>query len=97
MSDAFGKLLAHFSKLYDVVIVDSPPVLAVTDPVLVAKHAGLTLLVVRHGRHSAAELQESTRQLGSAGRAVDGVLLNGVPHRASAYGAFSEYGAEKAR
>lgn len=97
MSDAFGKLLAHFSKLYDVVIVDSPPVLAVTDPVLVAKHAGLTLLVVRHGRHSAAELQESTRQLGSAGRAVDGVLLNGVPHRASAYGAFSEYGAERAR
>ncbi|MDR8395923.1 polysaccharide biosynthesis tyrosine autokinase [Paraburkholderia sp. USG1] len=97
MSDSFGRLLAQFSKQYDVVIVDSPPVLAVTDPVLVGKHAGLTLLVVRHGRHSAAELQESARQLSSAGRAVDGVLLNGVPLRASTYGAFSEYGAQKAR
>ncbi|WNC92380.1 polysaccharide biosynthesis tyrosine autokinase [Paraburkholderia sp. FT54] len=95
MSDAFGKLLAQFSKQYDVVIVDSPPVLAVTDPVLIGKHAGLTLLVVRHGRHSAAELQESVRQLSSVGRAVDGVLLNDVPQRASAYGAFSEYGGGK--
>ncbi|PRX33291.1 tyrosine-protein kinase Etk/Wzc [Paraburkholderia sp. BL18I3N2] len=95
MSDSFGSLLAQFSKQYDVVIVDSPPVLAVTDPVLIGKHAGLTLLVSRHGRHSAAELQESVRQLSSAGHAVDGVLLNDVPQRASAYGAFSEYGAEK--
>ncbi|MFM0552063.1 polysaccharide biosynthesis tyrosine autokinase [Paraburkholderia sediminicola] len=95
MSDSFGKLLAQFSNQYDVVIVDSPPVLAVTDPVLIGKHAGLTLLVVRHGRHSAAELQESMRQLSSAGRAVDGVLLNDVPQRASAYGAFSEYGGGK--
>ncbi|OAJ53136.1 protein tyrosine kinase [Paraburkholderia ginsengiterrae] len=95
MSDVFGALLAQFSRQYDVVIVDSPPVLAVTDPVLIGKHAGLTLLVVRHGRHSAAELQESMRQLSSAGRAVDGVLLNDVPQRASTYGAFSEYGPQK--
>lgn len=95
MSDSFGKLLALFNKQYDVVIVDSPPVLAVTDPVLIGKHAGLTLLVIRHGRHSAAELRESVRQLSSAGHAVDGVLLNDVPQRASAYGAFSEYGPEK--
>ncbi|REE23892.1 tyrosine-protein kinase Etk/Wzc [Paraburkholderia sp. BL27I4N3] len=95
MSESFGKLLAQFSKQYDVVIVDSPPVLAVTDPVLIGKHAGLTLLVVRHGRHSAAELQESVRQLSNGGHTVDGVLLNDVPQRASAYGAFSEYGAEK--
>ncbi len=95
MSDVFGKLLAQFSQRYDVVIVDSPPVLAVTDPVLIGKHAGLTLLVIRHGRHSAAELQESVRQLGSAGSEVDGVLLNDVPQRASTYGAFSEYGVQK--
>jgi tyrosine-protein kinase Etk/Wzc len=97
MSDAFAKLLGKFSDLYDLVIVDSPPVLAVTDPVLIGKHAGLTLLVIRYGRHSAAELQESMRQLSSAGRAVDGVLLNDVPQRASTYGAFSEYDAGKAK
>ncbi len=95
MGDAFEKLLVQFNTQYDVVIVDSPPVLAVTDPVLIGKRAGLTLLVVRHGRHSAAELQESIRQLTSAGSVVDGVLLNDVPQRASAYGAFSEYGIER--
>jgi tyrosine-protein kinase Etk/Wzc len=95
MSDVFGTLLGQFSQQYDLVIVDSPPVLAVTDPVLIGKHAGLTLLVVRHGQQSAAELQESVRQLSSAGRVVDGVLLNDVPQRASAYGAFSEYGTQK--
>ena len=74
----------------------SPPVLAVTDPVLIGKHAGATLLVMRHGRHSAAELGETTRQLNSAGVAVNGILLTDVPQRASSYGAFSEYEAKKA-
>jgi tyrosine-protein kinase Etk/Wzc len=95
MGDAFGNLLAQLGKQYDLVIVDSPPVLAVTDPVLMSKHAGLMLLVIRHGQHSAAELQESARQLSSSGKLVDGILLNGVPDDATAYGAFSEYGSNK--
>ncbi|CAB3777110.1 Tyrosine-protein kinase wzc [Paraburkholderia ultramafica] len=96
-SEHFGKLMAQFSKQYDVVIVDSPPVLAVTDPVLIGKHAGATLLVMRHGRHSTAELIETTRQLSTAGVAVDGILLTDVPQHASTYGAFSEYEVRKAR
>ncbi|MFM0395717.1 polysaccharide biosynthesis tyrosine autokinase [Paraburkholderia phytofirmans] len=95
MSDRLSKVLAMFGKEYDVVIVDSPPVLAVTDPVLIGKHAGATLLVMRHGRHSAAELNETTRQLNSAGVPLNGILLNDVPQRASAYGAFSEYEARR--
>jgi tyrosine-protein kinase Etk/Wzc len=94
-SQGFGELLEQFSKQYDVVIVDSPPVLAVTDPVLIGKHAGTTLLVMRHGRHSAAELVETTRQLNSAGVAINGILLTDVPQHASTYGAFSEYEARK--
>ncbi|WP_406868699.1 polysaccharide biosynthesis tyrosine autokinase [Paraburkholderia fungorum] len=96
ISERFAQVLAQFGKEYDVVIVDSPPVLAVTDPVLIGKHAGATLLVMRHGRHSAAELGETTRQLNSAGVAVNGILLTDVPQRASSYGAFSEYEAKKA-
>lgn len=95
MSERLGQLLAQFGKQYDVVIVDSPPVLAVTDPVLIGKHAGATLLVMRHGRHSAAELGETTRQLNSAGVEVNGILLTDVPQRASSYGAFSEYETRK--
>lgn len=89
--DRFSATLKALAQSYDMVIIDSPPVLAVTDPVLIGKEAGATLLVVRHGCHSAAELRETTRHLSSAGVGVDGVLLTDVPQRGVAYGAYSDY------
>jgi tyrosine-protein kinase Etk/Wzc len=89
--DRLGQVLKALASAYDMVIVDSPPVLAVTDPGVIGKHAGATLMVVRHGRHSAAELRECTRQLASAGVGVDGLLLTDVPERGASYGAYSNY------
>ncbi|WP_233864523.1 polysaccharide biosynthesis tyrosine autokinase [Paraburkholderia adhaesiva] len=91
LGERVGQLLKQFGALYDMVIVDSPPVLAVTDPVLIGKHAGATLMVVRHGRHSGAELRETARQLSSGGVTVNGVLLSDVPQRGASYGAYSNY------
>ena len=91
LRERFAAVLKSLAATYDMVIVDSPPVLAVTDPVLIGKEAGATLMVVRHGRHSAAELRETTRHLSSAGVAVDGVLLTDVPQRGATYGAYSDY------
>jgi tyrosine-protein kinase Etk/Wzc len=91
LREHFSATLKQLAAAYDMVIVDSPPVLAVTDPVLIGKEAGATLMVVRHGAHSAAELRETTRHLSSAGVAVDGVLLTDVPQRGTAYGAYSDY------
>lgn len=87
----FGTMCQAVSAMYDLVIVDSPPILAVTDPVVVGKAAGATLMVVRHGRHSAAELREAARHLASAGVPLNGALLTDVPRRGSTYGAYSEY------
>ncbi|MCP3714157.1 polysaccharide biosynthesis tyrosine autokinase [Paraburkholderia sp. CNPSo 3281] len=89
--ERLGEMLKALAQTYDMVIIDSPPVLAVTDAVLIGKHAGATLMVVRHGRHSAAELRECTRQLASAGVDVDGLLLTDVPGRGTSYGAHSNY------
>ncbi|MFT0168762.1 polysaccharide biosynthesis tyrosine autokinase [Paraburkholderia mimosarum] len=89
--ERLGEVLKALALSYDVVIIDSPPVLAVTDAVLIGKHAGATLMVVRHGRHSAAELRECTRQLTSAGVEIDGLLLTDVPERGASYGAYSNY------
>lgn len=89
--DRLADVLKSLASAYDMVIVDSPPVLAVTDAVLIGKHAGATLMVVRHGRHSAAELRECTRQLSSANVVVDGLLLTDVPERGATYGAYSNY------
>jgi tyrosine-protein kinase Etk/Wzc len=91
LSERVGQLLDRYGAAYDMVIVDSPPVLAVTDPVLIGKHAGATLMVVRHGCHSAAELRESARQLSSGGVTINGVLLTDVPQRGASYGAYSNY------
>ncbi|MDE1179740.1 polysaccharide biosynthesis tyrosine autokinase [Paraburkholderia sp.] len=89
--DRVKAVIAGFSGAYDVVILDTPPVLAVTDSALIGKHAGTTLLVVRHGRHPVAELRETTRLLGGANVTIHGVVLSDAPQRASAYGAFSAY------
>jgi tyrosine-protein kinase Etk/Wzc len=91
MAERFKQAIDQFSRAYDVVIVDTPPVLAVTDSMLIGKHAGTTLLAMRHGRHSDAELRHTMRLLGSAGVAVSGIVLCDVPQRASAYGGFSPY------
>ncbi|RDJ99497.1 polysaccharide biosynthesis tyrosine autokinase [Paraburkholderia lacunae] len=80
-----GELVDQLARIYDVVILDTPPVLAVTDSALIGKHAGTSLLVMRHARHSAAELRETTRLLGSADVKVDGILLSDVPQRSSDY------------
>lgn len=91
LRERFSTTLKALAELYDMVIIDSPPVLAVTDPGLIGKEAGATLMVVRHGWHSAAELRETKRHLSSAGVGVNGVLLTDVPQRGLAYGAYSDY------
>jgi tyrosine-protein kinase Etk/Wzc len=91
MSDHLSDALTELRKRYDYVIIDSPPVLAVTDPGLIGRQVDATLLVVRHGCHTGAELSETMRQLASAGVPLDGALLTDTPARGISYGAFSTY------
>jgi tyrosine-protein kinase Etk/Wzc len=91
MNDRLGRIIDHLAPLYDLVIVDTPPVLAATDSAVIGKYAGTTLLVMRHGQHSATELRESMRLLGSAGVEINGIVLTDVPQRSSAYGTYASY------
>ncbi|MGO4331449.1 polysaccharide biosynthesis tyrosine autokinase [Cupriavidus sp. 2TAF22] len=79
MSERLDSLLDHFKQRYDMVVIDTPPVLAVTDAALLGRHAGTTLLVVRHGRHSANEVAETARRLNNGSVTLQGVLLTDVP------------------
>ncbi|MFP3608647.1 polysaccharide biosynthesis tyrosine autokinase [Paraburkholderia sp. SIMBA_050] len=88
MSERFKTMLDDFSSRYDIVIVDTPPMLAVTDAALIGKHAGTTLLVVRHGRHPMAEILESANRLRNVGVALKGVLFTDVPQRRIGYGTY---------
>jgi tyrosine-protein kinase Etk/Wzc len=82
----FQELLAEAGKRYDVVLVDTAAILAVTDPALVARHAGLSLLVLRAGEHPLEEIALAVNRLRQGGARVDGAILNDVrPGRHSRY------------
>lgn len=79
MSERFRDLLDALSRHYDLVIIDTPPVLAVTDSTVIGKYAGTTLLVVRYGRHPIGEISETAKRLETGGVNLKGVLLTDVP------------------
>ncbi|HEY2020426.1 polysaccharide biosynthesis tyrosine autokinase, partial [Paraburkholderia sp.] len=86
MSKRFEMLLDELKPQYDLVIVDTPPVLAVTDSTLIGRYAGTTLLVVRHGRQPLHEIVETAKRLRNGGVAMRGVLLTDVPQEAAFLG-----------
>ncbi|SAK99545.1 exopolysaccharide transport protein family protein [Caballeronia arationis] len=79
MSDRLGEVLEELKHRYDLVIVDTPPVLAVTDATVIGKHAGTSLLVVRHGKNQVQEIGETMKRLHHGGVNMKGVLLTDVP------------------
>lgn len=74
----FEAFLKAMSARYDYLIIDSPPVMAVTDAAIVGRHAGATLLVARFAYTPLREIELSVKRLQQAGVAVNGVLLNRV-------------------
>jgi tyrosine-protein kinase Etk/Wzc len=83
MHDNFSKLLRELSPHYDLVIIDTPPVIAVTDASLVGRQAGTTLLVARFGQSTVKEIEVSKRRLAQNGVLVKGAIFNGVVRKAS--------------
>jgi tyrosine-protein kinase Etk/Wzc len=75
-SQGFEWLLREASKRFDIVIVDTPPLLAVTDSVLVARFAGVNLLVLRAGHHQIREIAMAVRRLEQSRIKVQGAVLN---------------------
>ncbi|WP_083005033.1 polysaccharide biosynthesis tyrosine autokinase [Halomonas sp. GT] len=78
MQQSFHDFLEAMSQCYDLVIVDTPPILAVTDATVVGKLAGTSLMVVRFDSHPPGEIKAAKRRLESAGVNVKGAILNGV-------------------
>ena len=80
-SDAFVNALQALSPRYDLVLIDTAPVLVAADAAAVAPHCGVVLLVARADLSQLGEVNESIRRLAQAGAPVSGVLFNGMDLR----------------
>lgn len=89
----FQTLIALAEKEYDLIIFDCAPILAVTDPAIVAGSGIPSFLVVSHLRTSIEEIEASVKSLEAAKSEFSGVILNSFDQNNSRYGAYSaKYG-----
>ena len=77
-TNEFSGLFTRMSNRYDYVVVNAPPVLYLSDAVLLAKKADVTLMTVRCGKTPAKSLRNSIRRLKHAGIVVTGSVLTMV-------------------
>ena len=92
LHERFEQLLEILTKQYDHIIIDSPPILAVTDAGIIGRIASATLMVVKAGQHPLRELEQCTKRLAQSGVTMKGIVFNDLPENSSRYGAGYGYG-----
>ncbi|GLS82871.1 polysaccharide biosynthesis tyrosine autokinase [Paraferrimonas haliotis] len=90
MHKNFTEFMETVSKQYDIVLIDTPPILAVTDAGIVGKHCGTNLLVTRFGVNPIKQIEVTARRFEQSGVEIKGVIFNGVIKTAAGKG--DEYG-----
>ena len=91
MSERFTETLKQLSLKYDYVLIDTPPVLPVTDAAIIGRMAGTTLLVLKSAEHPMRAIEETVKRLRQAGVQVRGTIFNQVGARVGSYG-YGSYG-----
>ncbi|MBE8578479.1 polysaccharide biosynthesis tyrosine autokinase [Vibrio sp. OPT18] len=91
MHPRFAELMEWATKEYDLVIVDTPPILAVTDPSIVGAFAGTTLMVARYGQNTVKEIEVARNRFEQSGIEVKGVIFNAIEKKASSSYGYGYY------
>ena len=91
-SHAMELLVKDLRSRFDVVILDAPPLLPVTDAALLAARADGMLAIVRHGKTTKDQLQHALERVESVGAKCLGVVINLVPPKRSNRGYGYGYG-----
>ena len=91
-SDSMGALLAGWREEYSFIVLDSPPLLAVTDAAMLSSMCDFSLLIARYGVSSRKSLERSYELLATTTSTANiGVVLNAVDRRSSSYGGYYGY------
>jgi tyrosine-protein kinase Etk/Wzc len=87
LNERFTTFLAQAAKKFDYVLIDTPPVLAVTDAALIGRQAGTCFVVLKAGAHPLREIAEVLRRLQRSGVNVKGAVFNQAGGVGTYYGA----------
>jgi polysaccharide biosynthesis transport protein len=90
-SGAMEAILQRCGELYDYIVIDSPPILSVTDGVILARQADAVVLVVRHGKSSKHIVRRARDILLRAGAGITGIVLNAVDLNSPEYYGYYGY------
>ncbi len=85
MHPRFSEVINWASKNYDLVLIDTPPILIVTDAAIIGKQVGTSLIVARFGLNSPKEVEVCIRRFTQNGIDIKGVILNAVIRKTSNY------------
>jgi tyrosine-protein kinase Etk/Wzc len=85
LHSSFERVLRELQSRYEMVVIDTPPVLAVTDAAIIGRLAGAALLVLKFGAHPLSEIETTAKRLQQAGVELKGVIFNDLPVRNSRY------------
>ncbi len=92
-SQSMAGVLAELRPAYDVIIIDAPPLLPVTDAALIASQVDGAVMVVRHGKTTREQIGAARERLEAVGATTMGAVFNMVPKRGRGnYGSGYGYG-----
>jgi succinoglycan biosynthesis transport protein ExoP len=90
-SETMTELLKRCGELYSYVIIDSPPILSVTDGVILARMADAVVLVIRHGKSSKHVVRRARDLLLRSGASITGIVVNAVDLNSPEYYGYYGY------
>ncbi|WP_104505701.1 polysaccharide biosynthesis tyrosine autokinase [Acinetobacter indicus] len=82
----FATMLNQLSEQYDHILIDTPPILAVTDGIIISQHAGVNLVIARYAKTQMKELELTINRFEQAGVNVNGIILNDIQRSSAGYG-----------
>ncbi|EMT6383370.1 polysaccharide biosynthesis tyrosine autokinase [Providencia rettgeri] len=91
MGERFKQLLDKVKNQYDIVVIDTAPILAITDSAIIGKYVGTSLLIAFYGVNTVKDVDLSLKRFKQNDIEITGVILNGIDARSDDYNYHYEY------
>lgn len=91
MGERFKHLLDTVKGQYDIVVIDTAPILAITDSAIIGKYVGTSLLIAYYGVNTVKDVELSLKRFKQNDIEITGVILNGIDAKSDDYNYVYEY------